>query len=259
MQTPAKLNVIEALGDLYSATTWQIARYVRGHEPSESEIRSTNNSLQLLLDDAKNKYIIRKRFPPKYIYGLTDSGAELARSRGVEGARQFIGRDLEHEHILTNVIIAYREFCKAHGFTLKVERLPIDHSKIINPDALFTIETAAGKYVIPIEVERQTFNESYLKKALKYRSVFNTDEASKLFRVPKFRVHFFVETRRKREFILEKFSADYAYRMFWFTTFDDILNLNEPIFRTPKDYQTVSYSLVDMLNPPPSTSFKNRP
>lgn len=246
-KTDLKLELVECLGQLNSCTSKQAAEFIRDRAPTKDDKRSVNASFKYLLDDAKHQYITRKRMVQGFLYGLTESGAALARERGVETARRFDLRDFEHENLVTEIILAYKEFARAHGFTFRFRRDPIDHKRKINPDVLIYLGTERGEYCIAVEVERQHYGESYVKKAEKYKNAFDTDEAKRQFGVRKFRVQFFVETFRRRDFALRQFALDYPNRMFWLATFEDVNNIGGKVFLTPKDFDTARWALLDVI------------
>jgi hypothetical protein len=245
--TTAQIKAVEAVADLYCATPSDIARWLRGTEPQDTYVRSVRYSLQSLMANPRTPYLRKYRFGTTSLYGLSQAGAAFTRHRGVAEARHFGIRDFEHEHILTLIHIALREFCVAHGFRLQWQQPLLDFSKQINPDAIVTVTTAKGAYTFCIEVERQSFSENHLKKAKKYHDVFGTPEALTLIGAEKFYAVFATETYRKATTVLEKLGAQYPYRMFWVTTSELLATkLDAAIFRTPKDYKTTSYSLLDL-------------
>ena len=233
---------------MYCATPKDLARYLRGRVPTVTDIRSIRATIDHLEHHSPTHHFFESKqfFSTTHIYGLSEYGARYAREiMGIDTARAFEIRDLEHEHLLTLFHIHLREFAARHklGFTWKQEL--VDYKKPINPDAIATLTSPAGTLTYLIEPERQSFSPNLLKKAKKYFEVFGKPEAKKLFGAEKFRVIFVLMTERKRQSVLEKFAAEYPYKMFWLTTTDLFQkDMGGEIFSTPKDSSQRSYSFL---------------
>jgi hypothetical protein len=245
------LRVIEAAAELTCGTPKDIAWYVRGHEPTLTDIQSIRNTiLHIEAYFSPHTFFVSKEFYSRTrLYGLADYGAKYAREiMGIDTARAFEIRDVEHEHLVTLFHIHLRQFAAKKKFLFAWRQDLVDHKKPINPDAIATLGSDAGKFIFCIEPERQTFNSNYLKKAKKYFEVFGKPEAKQLFSAEKFRAIFVVLTDRKRKYVLEQFAKEYPYKMFWITTVDLFQkDMGAKIFLTPKDHQTETYALLDVL------------
>jgi hypothetical protein len=238
----AKDDALDALRELYCATIYDLARFVRHREPTLDDLRSTRALLQHIHEyDSHKTYWVRYPLNGGFIYGLSRYGAQTV------NGRELIARDFEHERILTRFHIALKELCDKHGFQLEWSQKPLSHKFAIIPDAIATITAPNGRFVFAIEPERQTFTENHLKKAKKYHAIFGTAECKKQFGAEKIRVLFIQLTNKRRTTWLEKFAEEYPYRMFWFTTLNSLDSVAAKIFLTPKDWKIESYSLLDVL------------
>jgi hypothetical protein len=182
-------------------TPKDIAWYVRGHEPTLTDIQNIRNTI-LHIEEyfSPHTFFLSKEFYSRTrLYSLADYGAKYAREIiGIDTVRAFEIRDLEHEHLLTLFHIHLREFAAKSKFALTWKQDVVDYKKPINPDAIATLTTAAGTLTFCIEPERQSFSPNLLKKAKKYFEVFGMPEAEELFGAKKFRVIFVTLTDRKR-------------------------------------------------------------
>jgi hypothetical protein len=243
--TGAKLNLLSAVPELYCSTPYDLARFVRGHIPTEHDVRSTRATLARIDEYSyPQKWLVKKYLDGVTYFGLSHSGVRYAQEElGIMSARVFEIKDIPHEHLITQCHIPLREFALANGYKLTWEQNVTDFKKLINPDAIAELSKDGQAYRFCIEPERQSFNENFMKKAKKYHSIFGKPEAEKIISSEKFRVIFVVQTERKRQTLLNHLAEEYPYRMFWVTTEDLIkTDIAGSIFLTPKDYQLSTYS-----------------
>jgi hypothetical protein len=269
-----KKQIPKALAVLYCATAYDIARYIYKRLPTDSDLHVVRRAISMHLpqvpEDPGAKPSKKKQRPPvkhpkikqhdfhgkERIFGLTKYGAAFMRDKGYEDARDFEIRDLDHEHDLTLIQLAFIEFTRDLHLKLDWKRPIVNYKKRINPDAVATIQGETWELRFIIEVERQTFNENYMKKAKKFMSVFDTDEAEELFGDRKFRVLFATESDQKARTVLKHYHEEYNHKMFWLTTIPLLATIpSAAIFQTPKDYTAINpltgqpyvYSFLDIF------------
>ena len=166
--TKPKLTILETLADLYCATPKDIAEYLKLRTPTLSEVRDIRAKLDRVRDHHPHATYVTKQpyFMRTSLFGLSDAGARRAREiMGIESARSFEIRDLDHEHIITRFHIKARALAIREGWGFAWEQNAIDHKRFINEDAQLTLTIKGKPFVFPVEPERQSFNENHLKKA----------------------------------------------------------------------------------------------
>lgn len=166
-------------------------------------------------------------------------------------------RTLDHELEISFFHIALKKFCAKNKLNLYWQQS--DLKCTVSPDAMFAITDPAkpeGKNTLYyfLEMERAKIGHykdgepSIIRKLAKYYEYYGTDKCEKEwldFR--HFRVVVVQRTDERRKNLLKQLNALFNHRMFWLATEPDYKhNIDGAIFKTPKDYETVSYSFLSV-------------
>jgi hypothetical protein len=262
--TGAKKETLTLLAEFFCLRTNDLVQ-IRHSEQKESYRRSMRRTLQLL---AGEKLVNRlpyldlnlERGGITYAYGLSDKGVNVMRDAGfikqIKSFDQHSQRTLDHELEISFFHVALKDFCNRNELTLFWQQK--DLKCTVNPDAYFAItdpKRPEGKNTLHyfLEVERAKIGSwkngepQILRKLGKYYSYFNTTGCEKEWgNFRQFRVIVVQRTDEKREFLLSKLAEKYKHRMFWLTAEQHYKNdIGATIFKTPRDFQSASYSFVD--------------
>ena len=261
-RTRAKHDVLAALAEFYCLRHKDLARLSRNREPTESDIRSVNATLQLL----REENLIR-RIPyfdsrqsvgtVTFLYGLSYAAVR----RIGESARYFDDhsvRTLEHELEISLFHMALKALCQSNRWDLRWHQDAISHHRPVNPDAFFVITKpergeANNSFGFFLEIERSkigNFKEgepSIIRKLTKYASYFDTEQCQRDWGLRKFRILLVQPSETRKQHLLRLLHDRLNHRMFWLTTepsYKD--NIGDRIFHTPKDYPKVAYSFLQL-------------
>jgi hypothetical protein len=196
------------------------------------------------------------------VHGLTDRGLRLARERGLDpdqhgkSFQEFSAEHVDHELRINDLIATLRAELEAIGLELIIERTHIKGATVA-PDLLSYIydpknDTRSAPIFLEYEKQKRGKHDDgkpqVIRKLESLAEYYNSDLCQKEFGFRKFYVIVILRTERKANFLLE----DLVKRNLKIKTF---LIASEPAlkpailqtkFRTPKDHELSSYSLLDL-------------
>jgi hypothetical protein len=197
------------------------------------------------------------------VHGLTDRGLRLARDRGLDPDRhgksfqEFSADHVDHELRINDLIAALRAELHAQGLELIIERTHIKGATVA-PDLLFhiydpTTDMRSAPFFLEYERQKRGRHDDggrpqIIRKLESFANYYNSDLCQNEFCFRKFYVIVILRTERKANFLLQ----DLAERKLTIKTF---LIASEPAltpailqtkFRTPNDFASFSYSLLDI-------------
>ena len=265
--TPKREEVLRTLSEFFCLRARDLAQILHQCEPTESDIRATRRTLQLLQD--QGLVHAEEHFVPHsaqrrgrwmgttiYIYGLTDKGAREYRGKTFD---EHSSRTLDHELEISLFHIAIKRFCERQGLNLYWQQS--DLKRGIHPDVLFKLIRDGQQLCFFLEIEKQhskldpmsvRHKKGILAKLARYAEYFDTDECRKDWNFSKFRVVIVQKDNARkpaarRQNLLTALSKKLPYRMFWITT--DTLYKNDigaDIFLTPKDFEHSTVSFLQL-------------
>jgi hypothetical protein len=226
---------------------------LKHREPTENDIRGSRFTLKRLLDEG---LINRLRyFEPdrvfgmtSFVYGLTDKGVK---EWGGKTFDEHSERTLDHELEISYFHIELKKLCKKEGWELYWKQKDLKCG--ISPDAYFAITKPEGTFHFFLEVERAKIGNyrdgkpSIIRKLGKYFEYYNSDQCQKEWNFRLFRTIVIQRTDERRDNLLKTLHEQFNHRTFWLTTENDYKQANwAHIFKTPKDYEKVAYSFMDL-------------
>jgi hypothetical protein len=254
----ARRTALALLDEYYLLRVKDFPAILKGID-NENSRRATQNVLAALCEE---QYVGRKRFIDDmaekptvvYAYYLNDSGAKLLANPRAALAPESMAI-LRHEIEITQFHIRLKKFAESRGLTLQWHQPKIDHRRDINPDAYFGIKDPKlpeGKNTLHyfLEVERAKVGNykngepSIIRKLAKYYEFYDSPHCEKEWGFRKFRTIVVVRTADKQYNLCERLADKYPHRMFWITTEPHVAEgIGGEIFKTPKDWTKVGYSL----------------
>ena len=196
---------------------------------------------------------MRKRGNLPSIHGLSLKGVQKVEALGYTTAATKIFKPnsdtlLPHEYEISVFHLRLKALCDEHRWGLYWQQRDLRCG--VNPDACFGITTPTGTLWYFLEMEKTKpggwkNGESKIMRTLgRYYAYFDsnvceTDWAN--FR--KFRVIVIQRNQERRANLLKALALKHAHRMFWLTT-EDLYksDIGGEIFKTPRDFETMSYS-----------------
>jgi hypothetical protein len=257
----SRRKALELLQEYYLLRVNDFVSVIKGHEDEDAR-RSTQNVLKALLE---KQYVGRLRFFDDtaerssivYAYFLNASGAALLEDplAAFSKESQLIPR---HEIEITQFHIYLKRWTDKQGLILHWYQPKMDYKKAINPDAYFGIEDPKlpqGKNTLHyfLEMERSPLGNyrngepSIMRKLAKYYELYDTTDCEQQWGFRRFRVITVVRNSDKMYNLCKLMSEKFSHRMFWMTTeplFKE--GIGGEIFRTPKDWEKVAYSFLQI-------------
>ncbi len=189
---------------------------------------------------------------PYFTYRLSKHGAQVVHGRAsVEKAPS----SMTHEEEITQFHMALETLGRELWWKQH------DLKKTVNPDAVFGLKTDQGRsayFFLEIERTRQGLSRNdhkgVLGKLEKYDALRRTprcrkdwehfDDFRTIWVVPASGRH---SARELADNLLKRLSEKYPYRWIWVTTDDEYrADIGGAIFKTPRDFSQVAYSLLDV-------------
>jgi hypothetical protein len=204
----------------------------------------------------------RKRPVMLLEFTITEKGVDFGCEHGIfkEGDKLYPFETLSHTTLLHEALGRHfyeyvRGFCNHHKLTLTWRsRDEIVHGQkgIPYPDDTFDVQTESGtrRFFAEYEnTEHDAFRNktSRLMRKLKRYADFAGDNSEAHYGFRRFIVVFVMKTEGGRRSILRWASKHLPYRMFWFTTLDEMkeADFSKSYFLTPKDFAQRPYSLIE--------------
>lgn len=261
--TAAKKRTLELFAEYFCLRVHDLAKLLRNHEPSQSDLRTARRTLCLLWKEgllSRLPYVEldREHGSIGYVYGLSD---RAVRDYGGELSKTFddhSARTLDHELEMSYFHMAVDQLRGKHGWTLYWQQADLK-TKTIHPDAYFAItdpKKPDGMNTLHffLEIERSKVSKykegepSILKKLARYYDLFDTPDCEKDWGFRQFRVIVVQRTEERRTNLCKAFLKKHRHRMFWLTT-EPLYrqNIAGEIFLTPKDGQAKSYSFPNIF------------
>lgn len=196
--------------------------------------------------------------PFRNVLRLTQKGWDTAHRLGVldvevNANREKSENQLEHDLVLTDLHKAlhfvFKDILKwSQLYQTRYTRWDSGRDDYVNADAAFSIVKPDGnKVMLFVEVENQRGVEEPLRKMRGYQRFAESGEFAKHFEHPDFRVIFLKPTPVMATNVLTAAAGDtnLATRRFWISDFDSATKrVTEAVFRTPRDFEKTSYSLL---------------
>lgn len=186
-----------------------------------------------------------------YVYGLTDKGAK---EYGGKTFDEHSERTLDHELQITQFHLQLTRTFKGPRYRVRWHQSNIKRGGVA-PDAYFSItdttlppDKNTDHYFLEIERAKigniKDGEPSIIRKLAHYYEYYDTPKCEKDWGFRRFRVITVVRTADKQYNLCERMREHYAHRMFWITTEPHVKeSIAGEIFRTPKDWTKVGYSL----------------
>jgi len=196
--------------------------------------------------------------PFQKVYFPTQKAWDVAHRLGLIDAEVNANREksdgqLEHDLILTDfhkaLHLAFKDMLHwSQLYASRYTRWSSATADYVNADAVFSIKKPDGDYVtFFVEVENQKGVEEPLRKMDGYRRFAESGEYQQKFQHKDFRVIFLKPTPAMCTNALTAAAEvpEIATRRFWYADYDAATKrIGEQIFRTPKDFEKVTYSLL---------------
>ena len=233
-----------------------------------SQNNGSRRAVRRLLHDLwQRRYLKRKPIVdykttipfPRYenIYWLSHSGLLLARDCGFgeEGRTtpEKSPHTLEHEAAISEFHLALERIAKLNQLELYWQQH--DLKRTVNPDALFALTDARRPenestfyYFLEVEKSREgnyrDGDSALMRKLERYFAYQGSSDCRRDWTwFDEFRVVILVTNEVRQRRLLERLAPRFPSRMFWVAS--ERMDLAERIFRTPLDYKTAAYSLLD--------------
>ncbi|HSY52421.1 MAG TPA: hypothetical protein VLC46_26705 [Thermoanaerobaculia bacterium] len=209
-----------------------------------------NGGLGLFYDDLRNP-----ANPFEKVHRLTQKGWDEALRRNlldkeVNANREKSEGQLEHDLVLTDFHKALHRTFGANLnwsqlYAARYKRWGKGRDEYVNADAFFFIEKDGEYSAFFVEIENQKGVEEPLRKMRAYAE-FADGHYQEMFNHSDFRVIILKPTPAMTSHVLSAAREDKAVntRRFWLTDYDSALKPSERVFKTPKDFETASYSLL---------------
>jgi len=200
----------------------------------------------------------RDRGVATYVYGLSDKGVTFVRSIWTRAKTfdEHSQRTLDHELEISLFHSALKQLCTKHELRVHWQQSYLKCT--VSPDAMFAITNPKkpdGRNTLYyfLELERAKIGHyvngapSIMRKLGKYFTYYNSDACQNEWEnFRQFRVIVTQKNEERRENLLKQLNKEFNHRMFWLTTEESFKqNMGAMIFKTPKDFQTASYSFLD--------------